>query len=296
MSVKSQLGQLRLKARLALFENNRPLSNYLLYRTYSMRAKGVWKKSARTIRPESAEIARQFAHEGVYLFSPRQDTALLKQLTTKVDHLFQSPDETISLEPGLLRLRRGYERLPELTDFFTGEIEEVIHDYYKSFFKLYSVNVYRTVPEASRPEKSFLWHYDNSPKAIIKLMVYLDEFIREENGAMKLKPKPISDELFRRGFWDRTRNQRFASVLEDPATTKILEGSVGTSILFHVGRCIHKATYPRIGHRDVVTFFIMPSVTYWKDHLKKNSHRMSLNTGYCENPFTDRSPATGEYI
>lgn len=291
---KRYLGRGRLRLRLFLFENNRELATNILYEAYHFKAKRFWKKAKGTHPAHYAEKAEAFARDGYYVIPPVRDRVLLQALCKKVDSLFDRSELCLNLSPGLLRLKDGYELLPEVESFLTAEIAAIIEHYFQSYFKIYSVNVYRIVPEVNEPKQSFLWHLDNCPRSVIKLMVYLDD-TTEETGAFRLKPRALSEVLLRQGFWERARNDEFASTLEDHSSTRVIEGPVGTCILFQDGRCVHKATFPRGGHRDVVTFVMQPSDIPWQAHLGKNRHRMSLNEGFCLNPFTDRPQATGEY-
>jgi hypothetical protein len=292
--LKRQLGQLRLKFRLALFQNNRSLATNFLHELYHYKTRLLWRRSESVLLPEYAKKASAFSREGYLVIPPTHDPAFLEKLSQSVDSLFERSEGCVNLGPGLSRLRDGYELLPELESFLTEEVDNALQHYFRSFFKIYSINIYRIIPDEKQPDQSFLWHLDNCPRSVIKLMVYLDD-TTEETGAFRLKPRSVSEILLRQGFWDRKKNDQFSSILDDHTSTKVIEGPVGTSILFQDGRCIHKATLPRRKHRDVVTFVVQPSDIHWKAHLARNRHRMSLNAGFCMNPFTDRPQATGEY-
>jgi hypothetical protein len=291
MSVR---GRVRRTARLALFQNNQSLTCNLLNEIYHWRARRIWRKAHGVVQSEYAQMARTFAETGYHIMPSGPDPVFLRDLARKVDELFEQEPLVATMAAGLFRFKQGLELLPELEALITRDVDLTVQHYFRSYFKLYSVNVYRTVPTGCKADKSFQWHLDNCPRPDIKLMVYLDD-VSEETGAFRLKPKPMSRSLIRQGFWDRNSIDPFRSILDDHTTTRVLEGPLGTSILFQDGQCVHKATHPVRGHRDVVTFVMMPSDVPWLDHLPRQRHRMSLNEGFCVNPFTDEPQGTVEY-
>ena len=190
------------------------------------------------------------------------------------------------------RLVDGIELIPDLVDFIDADMEAVIENYYGSHFKLFAVTCYRTMPTPDKPDSSFLWHLDNCPKQEIKLMVYLDDVVAE-TGALSVKDKPFSVGLRKEGFFDRRRINQFVGRLDDTASTRVLEGPTGTRLLFENSGCIHKATSPKTGHRDVVTFVIIPSDMPWRPHYARHRNLMSTNAGICVDPFSDKPEHIG---
>ena len=148
--------------------------------------------------------------------------------------------------------------MPEIVDFIDPDLEAIIEAYYRSHFQIFGIYFYHTEPCPRRPQASFLWHTDNCPSQEIKLMIYLDD-VRTDTGAIWLKTKSTSDSLKSRGFIERGCYEAFRSELDDPATTKVVEGPLGTRLLFENGGAIYKAVLPEREHRDVVTFVIIPS-------------------------------------
>ena len=123
-------------------------------------------------------------------------------------------------------------------------------------------------------------------------MVYLDDVVAE-TGALSVKDKPFSTGLRKEGFFDRRRINQFVDRLDDLSTTRVLEGPTGTRLLFENGGCIHKATSPKFGHRDVVTFVLIPSDTPWRPHFARSRNLLSTNAGICVDPFKDQPEHVG---
>ncbi len=290
-TLRHSLGAVRRWVRFAMFGNNQPLITNLMYSFYLPLCRKRWKRPSEVI-PAVTEGARALQHQGYRVLPPTAPPSLITSVGAAVDELFDQARDMVTLSPGLFRLRDGVERIPRIADLITPEVERIVEEYFGSFFKIYGIYFYRTVPTDTQTASSFLWHFDNCPRHEIKLMVYLDE-TTGDTGAFRLKPKPLSDKMKAEGFWDRNKAQRFQAELDRDATTDVLEGPAGTSILFQNGGCIHKGTFPRYKHRDVATFVIIPSLVPWRVHYGRNRHLLSTNSGVCLNPFTDRPQSVG---
>jgi len=228
------------------------------------------------------------------VLSPEQILAL----QTKLDFCFSDPDKVVhSLEDGgLVRLRRCLMELPELEAFIAHpRVDGVLRAYFGGPYTGFSADVYRTFPaDAKRAEEVFpslLWHFDNCPAAMLKIMIYLRD-TTVDTGALTLVDKQLSTRLRREGFWERNSAAEFDAELARNAIR--LEGKAGSVLLFSTHHCIHKATLPRKDLRDVAVFLLQPTLkpaTRWSD---ADRQRYSRNFGYCVNPFTSRPLRSGD--
>ena len=216
----------------------------------------------------------------------------LQAIKQGVDRRFEEQNNGYVVNYGMYRLIDGLELIPEIIDFIDDDLEAIIENYYGSHFKIFAVSFYRTLPTPDKPDSSFLWHLDNCPKQEIKLMVYLDDVVAD-TGALSVKDKPFSAGLRKEGFFDRRLINQFVDRLADTSTTRVLEGPAGTRLLFENGGCIHKATSPKHGHRDVVTFVLIPSDIPWRPHFARSRNLLSTNAGICIDPFRDRPEHVG---
>lgn len=279
------------RLRFTAFGNNHSLLLNLKYAQYHRAATRSWRPPVPPSR-EAGDTASRFAREGWVVLPSTVDHKAAEAMGRRIDALFDSGDGVVKVSNGLLRLIDGVERFPEIAQFVSGFVAEVIESFFGSHFKIYSISFYRTVPHADAPDSSFLWHFDNVPDDEIKLMIYFDD-VREDTGAFRFKTKELSQELRTRGFWHRKDYPKVSLQLEDLSSTICVEGGPGTTILFQNGRIAHKATAPRRSHRDIATLVIIPSLIDWREHFARNRHLLSTNAGVCKNPWTDEPENVG---
>lgn len=282
--IRKVMAVTRRTIRLKLFGNNIPVSVNLRHKWFHSRAKQAWTG---TQAPSNlANILKwktALRQDGYVQLEPGINYQLLDTIQNRVNLAFSTPEFCTSLTEGAVRLRNSIEIIPEISQFITKDIVNVIESYYGSFFKIYWAHIYRTLPTDKDPDTSFLWHVDNCPSQVVKLMVYLTD-TRENTGSFRLKPRPLSKQMLDQGFWDRSRNDRFTHILNDTSTTKVFEGPKGTSILFLNWGCVHRAKHPEVLHRDAAVFFLVPSLAPWDQHLRENMEKLSLREDVCLNP------------
>lgn len=286
-TLKRAAYDLRHAVRDRIFANNQPTAVNLRYASYQREVRQHWKPNG--ITPADVAAADSFHRDGYLVLPPNQDGS---EIASKIDRLFSDPANCYRISEGFYRLIDGIERVPEIMDALDLEVEHILERYYRSHFKIFGVYFYRTLPTPTKPQSSFLWHIDNCPAPEIKLMVYLDQ-VRTDTGALRLKDKPLSNNLRAGGFRNRNKVAHLQPRLDDEATTKAIEGPPGTRILFENGKVIHKATSPLVEHRDVVTMVIIPSDIHWRVHFARNRHLLSTNAGACVDPRRDTAEHVG---
>lgn len=272
-----------------LFSNNQPAAVNLRYASYQREVRQSWKPNG--IAPSEQAAAKQFDQDG-YLVKLPSPTFPGEEIATKVDTLFSDPANCYPISEGMSRMIDGIEQVPEIMNAIDPEMEHILESYYGSHFKIFGVYFYRTVPTPSKPQSSFLWHLDNCPDPEIKLMVYLDH-VKSDTGAFRLKNKALSNDLRANGFRNRNNVDHLQSALDKDETTELIEGPLGTRILFENGKVIHRATSPLSFHRDVVTMVIIPSDIHWRVHFARNRHLLSTNAGACIDPRRDVAEHVG---
>jgi hypothetical protein len=292
-SLRKIASRARLQTRVAMFGNNHSVGVNLKYAAYANNARRSWRPFKKA-QPAQIDMAERFKSDGFAALAPpsKMTPEQLRAIKEKVDSRFAEQNNGFVVNYGMNRMIDGLELIPEIIDFIDDDLETIVENYYGSHFKIFAVSFYRTMPTPDKPDSSFLWHLDNCPRQEIKLMIYLDDVVAE-TGALSVKDKPFSDKLRREGFFDRRRIERFLSRLDDKSTTRLLEGPVGTRLLFENGGCIHKATSPTRDHRDVVTFVLIPSDIHWRAHFARNRNLLSTNAGICIDPFRDRPEHVG---
>jgi len=286
--MKNIINSILSKLKLLLFGNTISFKINLLHLTYNLFAKCY---NIINIRVTYCSQKNELKEYGFYKFKPFISESLIKIITKKSDDLFNNPEKVVASlsESGLIRLKNSFTEMPELESIiYSTQIQNYLNKYYKSNFKIFSCDMYRTIPsKLADKEKNFsslLWHFDNCPSNLIKIMIYLND-VTTENGAIALVPKKKSLELRNKGYWNRWNNESFVNEIE---SNKIyLEGKTATALLFSTHYCIHKATLPNNGYRDVAVFLIQPSIQ--KNHIlnKQEKQELSMNYGYCINPFNN---------
>jgi hypothetical protein len=291
-----------LRTSIGLFGNHVGLKINALYGLYLMlfgllSRVGILRRVPVTdanARRRASELSRR----GYVAVEPFLSAEALAGLEQKAAALFADDSKTIRTleEGGLLRLRDSLNELPELEGLITHpQVAGTIEAYFGGPFKTFSCDVYRTFPSnAADPSEAFpslQWHFDNCPGAMLKLMIYLRDTARD-TGALSIVPKLLSTSLKRRGCWERKQMAAFKPQLDAGAVT--LEGKRGTVLLFSTHHCLHKATLPRIGYRDVAVLLVQPSLVPpppWDEQARRT---FSRNYGYCINPFSNRPLRTGD--
>jgi hypothetical protein len=274
--------------------NRIALQTNVLYAMYGPLCRALHTLTRESGASESARASSTaLIRDGYCAFAPFRPLDELDRIARDVDRAFERSDVLRYPDIGTSRLRNSLERFPEILGFLSDEIVACIEAYFGSYFKVFSTDIYRVEAISRAPSGAQLWHVDNAPPAMLKAMVYLDD-TTPENGPLRVKHKSVSQELVRAGFWDRHRIEPFRPALEDPASTHVFTGALGTCVLFESHRCIHRGTPLRHGHRDVAAFLIVPSLLPWRSDLARNRGRLSQNFGYCVNPFTSRPLRVGD--
>lgn len=283
--VRKSLGRVRRRFRVSLYGNNQPLHFNLIHALNHRVAQRAWRCNVADsdIRAQAVDFAKQ----GYLKFSPTADRLeALSDLAVRVDRVMEDPRLTVpsEVEVGIVHLKDPSSFLSNLETVLIERIQRVVQTIYRSDFQITMFDIYRVMPAIQKDEGSYLWHCDNWPLQSIKFITYLDPTTRD-TGAFRVKPLALSRELKKRGFWDRSINEHFAEWLEDESSTGTLEGQTGTSVLFQNSGCIHRASRPLTGHRDVVAIDLIPSRAPWKDMLERYGVEACRNRGVCRNPL-----------
>ena len=160
----------------------------------------------------------------------------------------------------------------EVLDLFRGPADAVLRAYFKSWYRLYGVACYRSVPSGD-PQGAWLWHVDNYPPAVKKIMLYLTD-CGPNLGATSFVPPSQTKALRGSGYFGIYPQER-SEDLSSFAARAGIEPKIQTctikagSALFFDNNTLHRANIPEVGFRDVITFTVMPSDRPWKDHLDR---------------------------
>jgi len=141
-------------------------------------------------------------------------------------------------------------------------LEQLEQRVYRSYTIADKVYVDRSPITRQLPSASWLWHFDNHPREMLKVMVCLTDvtsgtapfdYLRDRGSGAPLYGSPLAplhglarvpiDEIDRR--------------LADRWVRHEVTGPRGTIVVFD-DNVVHRATLARTGHRDVVVFQVRP--------------------------------------
>lgn len=182
------------------------------------------------------------------------------------------------------------EGLEELCDPIMREIEQKIYGSYGLVDKVY---VYRSPVSRQQPQGSWLWHYDNHPNEIIKVMIYLTdvneqsapfEYIRHADS-MKAVAGPRLTPLYGESRLSREELERCH---EQRLVTQRITGPRGTMILFD-NNMIHRANRAAQTHRDVLIFQVRPVLSKHQPYVDARWTGSFQHAPFTRNPSNTKT-------
>jgi len=182
----------------------------------------------------------------------------------------------------ILRIKDCLIHIPEAKKILDQkEIKDFLSNYFKGEFKIYYCDIHRLCKEKNSIQKidnsSLEWHFDNCPKKLIKLMIYLVD-VTKENAAISLLNKKLSLKLKLKGYWDRKtqRNKSIISKYDIDNQSEYIEGRKKSGVFFSTHYCLHRANVPINDNvfRDAVVFLIGPSLTSYDSQINIEKDRI----------------------
>ncbi len=257
----------------AWFGNIVPLKTNLDYLRYQKQCRKQY--SAPVLNGFSSKVREatdHFRKQGYVLLHPDYDPLLLKTILDRCEEMSKNGLTKVAEgEEWFINFNESMKNVPEIARLINDEVTAVVEACFESNFKIYSSEIYRIVPTSKPPSISGLWHTDNYPPGVYKIMVYLTP-CNKKTGALGLHPRASTRRLLRAGFFDRFNAGRFQERLNQDGIQ--IEGPAGT-VLFWNSNLIHRANPPLDGFRDVVAFKLLPSWEPWDEHFVRARDRVS---------------------
>jgi hypothetical protein len=200
------------------------------------------------------DVEARFKHTSNCLFFPKLKLASMPEKTEELASLKDGEVLAIQLKDYL-----DIDALQDLSSLILSELE---HKVYRSHIIVDKVYIYRSLVSHHQEQVSWMWHYDNHPNGILKVMIYLTD-VAEWNGpfeylrstgslqALRIAPKPLLG-------YTRISAQTLQQYLSNGYERYKVTGPSGTMFLFDEN-IIHKANIPERGHRDVIVLQMRPS-------------------------------------
>ena len=179
---------------------------------------------------------------------------------------------------------RDIEEINQIANIVMPQIEQKV---FHCNLNVEFVHPYRNLHKIPDPVSSWLWHYDDCPKEFIKLFLYLND-VDEKNGCLQLLKLEKGFETIkssRIGPQNNGRPQLKQQYANSRIPAEVVEksidsggeiynliGSKGKYALF-TPNVPHRATVPQEHTipRDVIVFFIRPSLTKKDSYISKNT-------------------------
>jgi hypothetical protein len=289
-SMKALIKKFYHKLNIKLFGNRIGILPNLLHVFYDLIRKFSFIFLGESDR-KAAEYAKKLKESGYLVLTLEEMEEQCKEVSQELsgridDEKYFNQDLSDS---GIRLLKKSITDYPKFIDYVHSKpIRDIILNYYKSFFRIFRFDIYRTYPVKQKENSKFNslhWHFDNAANSSLKLMIYLTDTNRE-SGAITLVPRKDSEAIKKRGFWNRFEAEDFVEEIEEKKI--IIEGKSGTFIFFTPQFCLHKATLPTQGFRDVGVFLFHPTVLENEKYNDADLEKINYNGGYMLNPFTKR--------
>jgi hypothetical protein len=203
----------------------------------------------------SADVARRFELTENCMFMPRVDRNTLPARTADMQAITDRDVISVQLKDAM-----AVDGVRELGDAVLPEIERKLFGAYVIVDKVY---VYRNLVTRQQEQVSWLWHYDNHPTEVIKIMIYLTdvgplnapfEYVRRKDSGepVQYSPQPLLGN-------SRVSASRVDQLMASGHEAFKAIGPQGTMLIFD-DNVLHRATFAREGCRDALVYQIRPAV------------------------------------
>ena len=223
-------------------------------------------------------------------FFPRVDASPLPKKSEDIPALKNGDVISLQLKPYL-----EVSGLAELSAALMPQLEKKVFGSYLLVEKVY---IYRSVVSRLEGQVSWAWHYDNHPKEIMKLMIYLTDVDKDSGPLLFLRskdrepcwmsPKPLLGySRVPQGVVERYQSEGY-----EPHP---VIGPRGTLTLFNEN-IVHRATVAKSRIRDVVVFQIRPSTKQLTPTLDPRWTGSFEHRDFNPNPWDLRARPKGQML
>jgi hypothetical protein len=244
---------------------------------------------------------------------------IIESLSSQVNERFNSGNGVVDRGLGhfIDDIWHFEESLVKLGNYIVPTLEKNI---FGSHVHVDNIKIYRNIITNKPDTSSWLWHFDNSPKEQIKILIYLTdvdsgcgEFTFLHNGSAGVKvptsriswnewkdpwnsPPPFYSASPAKTTWygtDRIPNKVVQELLNSGYQKREATGKAGTLFIFD-NNIIHKASTAKNKHRDVIVFQFKPSMEKIIPYINRdNTGSGHLHTTFNVDPsILEALPAT----
>lgn len=148
------------------------------------------------------------------------------------------------------------------------------------------IYIYRNIHWNRLMQSSWLWHYDNNPPTVLKIMVYLNNVLTMDDAPLMISSLIKQPTRLGSSKWASAPNNSRVTEeqLKDYAKQPIY-GEQGKATIFYPN-CVHKATVPaQDKYRDVLVLRVRPTDKYLEDYISPK-----YTTGFETTGVVPRNP------
>ncbi len=178
--------------------------------------------------------------------------------------------------------------LEGLQDLCSPVMREVEQQIYGSYALLDKVYVYRNAVSRQAPQGAWLWHYDNHPFEILKIMIYLTD-VDDESAPFEYLRYPgsmraVAGARLTPLYGDsRVTKEELACYLADGLVPHRITGPRGTMIVFD-NNMIHRSNLAVHTHRDVLILQVRPAAGRYRPYVDTRWTGSFQNAPFNRNP------------
>jgi len=245
-----------------------------LYESYTQRCRLAYEAAGNeTIKVDKSPLASK----GTFLVESALDSKTAHKMSNDFTSLIEQ-DKGLLIPPSYSHLMTGLAQPvddlgTELLDIFDNSaLDQAITGYFGSYYRLEWIDCYRSHP-ASQVGGSWMWHTDDVPPQILKVMLHLTD-AGADQGATRFLSASHTREFGNKGYRGYPTNERTDNLV--PFAEKnglscepfLHDAKAGDALIFNTN-LLHKAIPPSTGYRDVSTIFVMPNPIPWRKQLER---------------------------
>jgi hypothetical protein len=206
-------------------------------------------------------------------------------------------DDVAAVQRGdvlMIQLRDPLE-IPGLEDVAAPIMEQMETRVFGSYVTVDKVYVYRSPRSRQAPLGAWLWHYDNHPHEIIKVMVYLTDVAADSGPFEYLRDGATLRPLVGGAVTPLYRDSRVPETVIEERTRggyerQMVVGPRGTTIVFD-DNVVHRANVARAAHRDVIVFQVRPATTRHRPYIRR-----ACTGSFQHAPFSPRPEVLEPFV
>lgn len=234
----------------------------------------------------AADVKAKLYHSENCSFFPQLPAGTLPTNTDDIPAVKNGDVITIQLRNPL-----AIDGLEELCAPLVTQLERRVYGSYAMVDKVYA---YRSPISRQSPQSSWLWHYDNHPHEVLKLMIYLNDVSEQSAPFQYLRSvkslDPVLGSLSPLYGESRVSNSFVTGHLMNGFEIHKVIGPAGTLILFD-NNIIHKGTIASETYRDVLTLQFRPVPHKHRPHVDPRWTGTFEHSPFNRNP-SDVRPTT----